>query len=181
MSSLAYGMHHLKKRITINAPAAICYQAWLDSPQLTQVMRRVLRFEYKAEAIVATNSIEEVLSHLSKQDQDILPLTQIKQWLFAGPGGKVYKIESTTILEIPNRFYCATSNDPNDLSIQSSLLFSPDEADQNTLLEWQISFWVSEHVGEMTQLVADIQTTNDSFLEDCLQDFKTYVENIENK
>lgn len=168
MPNLTAGIRHIKQRINIKAPVEICYQTWLDSPHLTDVMRRALGFQQKTNAVTAITSAEEI--------QGIMPDAMIKHWLLSGPGGKLYEVESTIILEVPNQFYCTTSADPEDLSVQNSVLFSPDAMNQNTLIEWQISFWNSVQKGSFTQLLSDIMKSGDSFLEDCLQDFKTHIE-----
>lgn len=178
MPNLTLGMCHLKKRIHVKAPVEICYQTWLDSPHLTDVMKRVLGFRsrknHDVTPITVTEKIQDAVQSLK---QDIVSEATIKHWLLSGPGGKLYEVESTIILEIPNLFYCSTSIDPDDLSVQNSVLFSPDAMNQTTLVEWQISFWDSAQKGSLTQLLSDIMKSGDCFLEDCLQDFKTYIEN----
>ena len=155
----------------------VCYQAWLDSPRHVQYMKRVLGVQCNpADAIPI--SVEEIESKELFSKQTIVSPALIKHWIFSGPGGKIYEIENITVLEIPNHFYCTTSTDPNDISVQSSLLFTPDERTQNTLLEWQISLWgpQEKEKGKFAQLISDIWETGDTLLDDCLQDFKRSLE-----
>jgi uncharacterized membrane protein len=175
MACLSPGIHRLKARITIQAPVEVCYQAWLDSPHLPEVMRRVVGVQYKSKIMT---SAEEIHAKVLRLQQDIVPSATIKHWLISGPGGKLYEFENTVILEIPNHFYCTTSTDPNDFSVQSSVLFSSDAKHKNTFLEWEVSFFVfNVQDGNLTRLASDVLKMDDSLLMDCLQDFKTYLEN----
>ena len=102
----------------------------------------------------------------------------VRHWLVSGPSGKIYEFENKVILEIPNRFFCTQSTDPNDLSVQASTLFSPILNNYATRLELQVSFWESERIknGQATRLAMDIIKTDDTFLEDCLEDLKHHIE-----
>lgn len=176
MASVSFGLNQLKSEIQIKAPVEVCYQGWLDSPRMPEVMRRVLDFHSQPLNVEPVTSADEIQAQIRSLVRNDIPLSRIKHWLFSGPGGKLYQFENTAILEIPNRFYCTTSTDSNDLSMQSSLLFSPEGMNTSTLVEWQVSFWASHKNGSATQLASDILTTGDSFLEDCLLDFKRYIE-----
>jgi|GEM_PF-6893468 len=173
---LTTGVHHLQARILIHAPVEVCYKTWLDSSTLPKILRRVLGVEFKQPIQPIQLSVREVDSKVTTLKSDLVPTSLIKHWLFSGPGGKLYEVENTVILEVPNRFYCTTSVDPNDISCQSSVLFSPDETNQNTLIEWNVSFWLNSPYGKATQLAADILETGDSFLDDCLEDLKSALE-----
>lgn len=168
MSQNLQGLQHIRKRITIHAPAEICYQIWIDSPRIAKALRRLQNVQSRP-----INSLQDVQA---KVELLHVGADTIKKWLFYGPEGKMYEVENIVVMDIPNRFYCTSSIDPNDLSFQSSMLFSPDELNQNTDIEVQISFWNSEKKGPMTQLVSDILDAEDHFFEDCLQDFKAEVE-----
>jgi uncharacterized membrane protein len=135
-------------------------------------MSRVLGVQSEVQPLTKTHS--QAL-HLTK---NIIPATVIDHWLFSGPGGKLYETEGKVILDIPNLFYCRASTDPNDLAMQTSVLFSPDENNQITLLEFEVSFWNSATLktGKSTRLISDIVHQEDRFIEDCLRDFKNYVE-----
>lgn len=175
------GLHHLHSSIRVQAAAEACYTIWTDSPKLPRILKRVLGIGLKPVSNVTATltSLEEIQTRLQKYKISILPAAEIKHWLFQGPGAKLYQIENTAILEIPYRFYCTISTDPDDICAQSSLTFTPDAQNHETLIEWKVSFWGSSHNGSMTQLASDIAEMDDSFLEDCLQEFKTYVENRE--
>jgi uncharacterized membrane protein len=179
MGELTPGVYHMKSRIEIHAPVEMCYQAWLDSARLPSIMGRVIDFSYRPKSTRNLDSIGEAQLNEMHSTQDVVPSSaanpKVKHWILAGPDGKLYELESTTVLEIPNRFYCTASTDPKDLSVQSSALFSPDENNRSTLLEWQVSFWASG--GTASQLCSDVLTSGDSFMEDCLRDFKAAVEN----
>jgi hypothetical protein len=175
MPSITRGLHQLKSKITIHAPVEVCYQSWLDSLHLPDAIRRVLGCQYQPINVAPITSAEEIQAKTLLLQDDILS-SRIKHWLFSGPGGKLYEIENAAILEIPNHLYCTTSTDPSDLSTQSSVLFSPDDLNINTLVEWKVSFWISSTNGRSTQLATDILASDDAFLEDCLQDFKRYIE-----
>lgn len=176
MPNVTRGIHQLKSKIVIQAPVEVCYQGWLDSPQLSTAMRRVLGFQYKHIHVAPITSAEVIQAKVQLLKPDNIPSSLVKQWLFSGPGGKLYEIENAAVLEIPNHFYCTTSTDPRDLSAQSSLLFSPNEMNTSTLVEWRVSFWASGKNGSLTRLASDILASGDAFLEDCLQDFKNDIE-----
>ena len=176
MRRLSGGLHHLKSSIRIHAPVEICYQTWLDAPCLPAFMSRVIAVRPMPKDFVTSDLLEELQPEAQLLQQGIIPMSTIKQWLLSGPGGKIYHVENIIILEIPNRFYCTTSIDPDDLSIQNSLTFMPDQMNRNTTIEWEVSFWVSIIGGQMTRLASDILETGDSFLEYNLQDFKTHLE-----
>jgi uncharacterized membrane protein len=167
---------NLIKTIKIQAPVEACYGAWIDSPRLVSAMRKVLGVCLQTEHTSVVTSAEEIHEKVKRLNQENIPATQIKHWLFSGPGGKLYEIENTVILDIPNRFYCTTSTDPDDLCVQSSLLFIPDELNKNTTMEWRVFFWDFKPRGKLTQFVSDIWEKNDSFMDDCLEDFKKLVE-----
>lgn len=175
MTILNGGIHNLKSSVRIQAPVEICYQAWLETPRFPNFMSRVVSVECKPKDFVTSASMEEVQSKSQLFKQNVVP-SLINHWLLSGPGGNLYEASNTVILEIPNHFYCTTSIDPDDLSIQSSLFFIPDQVNQNTILEWQISFWISARNGKSTKLASDILQTGDAFLENSLQDFKAHVE-----
>jgi hypothetical protein len=177
MAQVAPGLRFLKAKTTITAPAETCYQAWINFPKHPEFTKRVFKLllnENKDITIITSEEQSEVQTLLSRQD--IASAAMRRHWILSGPQGKLYQVEETTILEIPNRFYCSTSTDPNDLSVQSSLLFSPDELNQKTLMEWQVSFWISTEKGTATQFLFDILKTGDAFLDEVLQDFKVFVE-----
>ena len=176
MTKLRDGVHYLESSIRIQAPVEVCYQAWLDAPHFPDFMSRVIAFQYRPKGVVIPASVEEIQSRAQLLKQDIVPMSTIKHWLLSGPSCKLYEIDSTVILEIPNRFYCTTSTDPNDLSIQSSLSFMPDQMNRNTIIKWQISFWAFDPPGKMTSLASDILEAGDAFLENNLQDFKAHLE-----
>jgi hypothetical protein len=171
------GLRQVKQSIRIHAPVEICYQTWTDYSHFPAFMSRVIDFQNQTEAPVITSN-EEIHPKALLLTQGIVPAELVNHWLFAGPGGKLYEVKNRTSLEIPNHFYCMTSTDPDDTSIRTSLLFSPDMHNQNTLLELECSFWSSNTLkkGKSTQLATDILEADDSFWLDCLQDFKKYVE-----
>ncbi len=171
-SHSAEGIRNIKHKINIQAPVESCYQAWIHYTRFPTFMRRVLGVEHEIKTIDATYA---KALNLSKY---FIPAEQINRWLFAGPGGKLYETESKIILDIPNLFYCRVSTDPDDIAIQTSVLFSADEMNQNTLIEFQVSFWdcASIKAGKSTQLILDILNQGDSLIEDCLLDLKHYVE-----
>lgn len=176
MLKLKPGLHQIKNSIAIHAPVECCYQDWIDSPHLPDFMRRVLGVEFSTPPGRSLNPVDEIDATVEPFYQTSVSPGLIKHWLVYGPGGKLYEVEKTVILEIPNRFYCTTSADPKDLSVQSSLFFSPDDKNKNTYIEWEVSFWTGGQCGSLTHLVSDILVTGDSFYKDCLQDFKTHVE-----
>ena len=178
MAHLSPGLHQVKRFIYINAPVEVCYQAWTDSTWLVHSVRRLFRFQYKNKALMPINSTEDTFPKTMVADQDLIPSTQVKQWLVSGPGGKFYEAESMVVLDIPNHFFCTVSTDPDDLAMQSSLSFYPDGMNQNTFLEWRVSLWfLDEPKGKITQLISDIWEAGDPYMEDCLHDFKAAVEN----
>jgi hypothetical protein len=141
-------------------------------------MKRVLGVEIRPEnnSIHVSTSEVEIQRRLQLFRQEILPSAKVKQWLLSGPGGKLYEIENTTICEVPNQFYCTISTDLNDISVASSVNFSSDTMNRNTFVEWVVSFWSSFQNGSMTRFASEIRATDDSFMKDCLTDFKAFIE-----
>jgi uncharacterized membrane protein len=172
VSHFVNGIRKTKKKIEIHAPVEWCYQTWINYSQFPVFMTRVLGVQSEVKPLEETRS---KALHLSK---DIIPADVIDHWFFSGPGGKLYETESKMILDIPNLFYCRVSTDPNDVASQTSMLFSPDENNQITVVEFEVSFWSSATLkaGKSTQLISDIVNQEDHIIEDCLQDFKNYVE-----
>jgi uncharacterized membrane protein len=177
---LPTGLHYLKSSIRLHAPVEVCYQTWLDSRKLADIMERVLgvvvRSNLSINNMEALTSAEEIQTKIQLFKQDIMPSSKIKQWLINGPGGKYYEVENTKVLEIPNHFYSTVSTDLADFCMQSSVTFMADAMNQNTIIEWEVSYWGSFQNGTSTQLAIDISETNDSFMKDCLMDFKHYLE-----
>ena len=183
MKTLRQGIQFIKKRVLIDAPVEVCYQTWTDSPRLPEIFKRLVSVEYEEKPLsyeekpLSTISepaeVQKLLPYLK---QELVPTKTIKHWLLHGPKGKLYEIENTVILDVPNVFYSTTSTDPNDISVQSSVLFSPDENHHSTLIEWQVSFWLSAKNGSMTQLVSDILETEDTLMEDTLLELKQHLE-----
>ncbi len=178
MKTLASGLHQLTHRVAINAPVDVCYRTWVDSVNLPRIMHRVLGMRYKPidNAPSEITDAVDIERRMELFRQDILPKSQIKQWLLSGPGGKCYQVENTVTLDIPNHFFCTISTDLKDICAQSSVLFSRDSLNQFTLIEWQVSFWHSPYNGSMSRLAADVLESGDTFMQDCLQDFKAAVE-----
>src|SRR5437868_812616 len=89
-----FGVKKIKEKISIKAPVETCYQAWIEAIHLSDIMKRVLGFEYKTiKDITAITSAEEIQRRLESLKQDIIPTSRIKHWLFSGPGGKLYEVE----------------------------------------------------------------------------------------
>lgn len=177
MANITHGMHQLKSKIIINAPVEVCYQAWLEARHLPDVMHRVHGLQNRSmDNIAPITSTEEIQAKAQQFREEDIPLSRIMHWVVSGPGGKLYEFENATILEIQNHFICTASVHPDDLSVQSSVSFSPNDINTDTGIEWQVSFWVSSENGILTQFASDILAEGDLFLEECLQDFKRYVE-----
>lgn len=173
------GMHQLKSEIRIKVPVEACYQAWIDSPKFPAFAKRVKGVEVCAQsgqkATTVTESPEKVWVKIRHLKYEHLPFNEIKRWLFNGPGGKVYEVENEMDLEIPNRLYISVSADPKDIYAQSTVTFTPEE-NQNTLITWEISYWQFTPEGSWTQFASAIDKAKDTFMQDCLEDFKAYVE-----
>lgn len=172
MSHFVEGLRKIKKKIEIHAPVEWCYQTWINYSQFPVFMTRVIGVQSELKPL------EETRFKALNFSKNIISADVIDHWLFSGPGGKLYETEGKVILDIPNLFYCRTSTDPNDVATQNSMLFSPDENNQTTVVEFEVSFWDSAALkaGKSTRLISDIVYQEDQFIEDCLQDFKNYVE-----
>jgi uncharacterized membrane protein len=175
-------VQQLKSAISVHAPVEACYQAWINTCRIPSFIRRALSVQVSFSCGgnpkgISIISPEEIETRLQNFNQQILPTTEIRRWLISGPGGKLYEIEGTTILEIPNQFYCTISTDPDDIFAQSSASFMPDPTNQNTLIEWEVSFWPLSPEGRWTQFASAVHNSKDNFMEDCLQDFKAELEN----
>jgi hypothetical protein len=119
------------------------------------------------------DSIQASIQRIQQTDSSA---GQLRRWLLSGPGGKLYEIENTTIVEIPNYFYCTAPTDPNDIYSESSVFFIEDKTNRSTLVKWEVTFRQFPSEGNWTQFALDIHKTEDSFMQDCLQDLKKYVE-----
>jgi hypothetical protein len=171
---------HLKSAIEIQATPEVCYKVWIDAKKLPKILERVIGVEIKTKPentkIDFITSVGEIDQKVHRVNLDLLPTSEIKHWLLSGPGGHLYKIENTTVFEIPDRFYCTVSTDQNDASVQSYVTFFPDTLNRHTVVEWEIWFWRSSKKGSATRLVSDIADTGDSFMADCLSDLKRFIE-----
>jgi len=174
------GFHHIKSAIEVQATPEVCYQIWTDAKKIAKIIERVIGLEIKTKPentkIDFITSVGEIDQKIHRVNLELLPTSEIKHWLLSGPGGHLYKIENTTIFEIPNRFYCTVSTDQNDTSVQSYVTFFPDALKQHTVVEWEIWFWRSAQKGSLTQLLSDIEDTGDNFMKDCLSDLKKFIE-----
>jgi len=179
------GLKRIKSQLMVNAPVERCYQAWMNSAKMPDFMSRVIQVDQKKIPLTVMTNPQDIEAQVEARipllDQNGVPYSTIKNWLLKGPGGKLYEIANTAVLEIPNHFYCTTSTDPDDISVQSSAFFCPDGKNQHTLIEWEISFWPCLDIGSMTRLACDILQTDDHFMEQCLQDFKDYIERDKNR
>lgn len=173
------GLHKLKAGIIIQAPAELCYREWVNLSQLSKYLYRVIEMQTATQAPALERGTNPLPMNTTAPSQ---PFGEngIHHWTLRGPQGKIYQVQNKTILDIPNRFYCMSSTDSEDISSQLSVLFSADDTNQTTYMEMEASSWLTENMqlGRSTQLFADIINADDTFLQDCLQDFKHHVESI---
>jgi uncharacterized membrane protein len=170
------GLQRIKRHITVDAPVECCYRTWLDSAKMPDFMSRLLAVQCKDKPSRPFNLPNDIDIIAPFMEMSPVPYGKIRQWLLAGPGGNLYEYENMVVLEIPNRFYCTTSIDPDDISVQSSVFFSPDGKNEHTYIEWEISFWCLDGKGSGTKLLCDVLMTEDPMIEECLQDFKSHLE-----
>jgi hypothetical protein len=178
--SISSGLRRLNSQITINASAEDCYKAWVNTSQIPVIMQRVQGLEVKFLANrkpeTITTSPDVIQASLQRFQNAESYAPELRRWLFSGPGGRLYEIENTTILEIPNYFYCTAPNDPNDFHSESCVFFIEDKLKHCTLVKWEITFRPFSPDGSWTQFALDLQQTEDHFMQDCLQDLKRFVE-----
>lgn len=170
----------LQSEILIEAPAELCYQIWLDSPQLVCHLERVLGVRVTSGFSSEGNGDGRVVAsqkELQRKIRSFFPASsEFKHWHLLGPEGRLHEIDNTILLEIPNRYICTMSLDDHDVYSYSEITFTLDALNRNTLVLWQVSVCPAIGNGAMARLVSDISKTKDHFLEDCLQDFKILVE-----
>jgi uncharacterized membrane protein len=181
--SISLGLRQLNSEILVNASAENCYKTWVDTKQIPVFMRRVrgLNIEFLTnlttrKLAIASTSADAIQARIKRFQQSDSTATELRRWIFRGPGGKLYEIENTVIVEIPNYFYCTASTDPDDVYSESCVFFIEDERNQTTLVKWEITFWQFSSQGSWTQFALDLQDAKDSFMHDCLEDFKQFVE-----
>lgn len=168
----------LQSEILIEAPAELCYQTWIDSPQLVSHLERVLGVRVTRGTLEGSDG--RVIASQKEMQQKIRSFfpssSEFKHWHLLGPEGRLHEIDNTILLEIPNRYICTMSLDDHDVYSYSEITFTLDALNRNTLVLWQVSVCPAIGNGAMARLVSDISKTKDHFLEDCLQDFKVLVE-----
>lgn len=180
-------MEKMKHSIVVNANVETCYRYWSKYHNLPNFIHRILKV-WDEESPTGTHigKLEDLRKAIKAEQNNLshtIPLNRIRHWLVQGPGGKIYEVENAVILEIPNLFYCWTSTDPADLSIQNSISFMAIEDGRKTALLYESSFVLSSNKalgGKSSRLISDIVNSNDPWMPDLLTDFKNYVEKNDN-
>ncbi len=170
--------------IEIHAPVKLCYQLWKDYHQTAKFLHCVIKVWDQPTAVMKPiDNLEQlhptIQSNLSGMAR-ALPLETVRHWLIQGPGGKVYELENTVILEIPDLFYCWSSTDPEDLAVQTSVSFLS-QKDTRTLVLFECSFSIPNTQlfrGKAARLITDVLNTDDPLISEILADFKHYVERV---
>lgn len=186
-------MYSIESTILVNAPVSECYRHWRDVERFPQYMRRVRHVRrIPAEKLSDLSPLPQPQWDPQRRYYETMTgqvLTEVYhhvpdawEWEVQGPLGRIYTFRAGVVQEIPNKVISWSSAADQELATSGTVNFlkprpeKPPElpGDEQTLIEVKMSF--SAASAPFGELMADVFRVGQNVVNECLEDFKNYVE-----
>lgn len=177
-------MHSIEASILVNAPVADCYRRWCEFERFPEFMPRVLSVRKVGLSELTHEQLDVSTGNLQRDYEEAISAQVAQQveahggevwhWEVKGPMGRIFSWNAGIVLNMPNKVVTWASAHDQELPTTGSVNFLKQPGDTQTLIEVKMSF--SAPLPPFGELLADITHYGDNLLNECLADFKRYME-----
>jgi uncharacterized membrane protein len=181
-------MHAIEASIMVSAPASECYRHWRAFERFPTFVRRIISVRSVSPSELTGNvSVDPRAQDPQKNFENTMNAeilhevaahgNRVWRWTVKGPFGQMYTWTAGVVMDEPNKAISWSTTCEQPVACSGTVNFLPQRAAKDleyTLIDLRATF--SPPAGPLGELVADIIGYGDTLAQECLEDFKRYVE-----
>jgi uncharacterized membrane protein len=177
-------MHTIQASIIVDAPAAECYRRWREIEAYPSFMRRVVHARQVPPSELTDAAVERATWSPQRDYADTMTAELVDQvlaegaevWAFEvrGPFNRHYHFSAGVVMDQPNKIVSWASAPDQEIATGGSVNFLKLAGDHQTLVEVKMTY--SAPLPPFGELVADVSHYGDNVVNECLLDFKRFME-----